>query len=117
MTDLARGERLREDRRLLGLNQTEFAALARVSKRAQIRYEQGDAPDADYLAAIADAGCDVLFILTGHRPPGAIVLPPELRRLLDDYEACASADQDAIGRLVTTAAHSATRAKPPRQSD
>ncbi len=67
------GNRLREARETLRMSQTAFAETAGVSKRAQINYEQGErAPDADYLARIADAGCDVLYILTGQKsPPGA----------------------------------------------
>ena len=62
------GERLREERQRLGLNQTEFAALADVQKQAQLKYEKGDrSPDANYLAAIAVAGADVQYIVTGVR--------------------------------------------------
>lgn len=62
------GERLREERQRLGLNQTEFAACANVQKRAQINYESGErSPDADYLTAIAAAGADVQYIVTGVR--------------------------------------------------
>lgn len=60
--------RLKEERARLGLSQEAFAILANAAKRAQIYYEKGDRrPDADYLSAIADAGADVLYILTGRR--------------------------------------------------
>lgn len=60
------GGRLREERTRLGLNQTEFAALAGVTKKTQGLYEAGDrAPDALYLAAIAEAGVDTTYVLTG----------------------------------------------------
>ncbi|BBL69713.1 helix-turn-helix domain-containing protein [Methylogaea oryzae] len=62
------GERLRKERQRLEMNQTQFAALAGVQKQAQINYEAGKrSPDADYLAAIAAAGADVQYILTGRR--------------------------------------------------
>lgn len=60
------GDRLRSERERLGLNQTEFGQLGGVKKLAQINYEKGDRqPDATYLAAIAAAGADVLYIVTG----------------------------------------------------
>lgn len=71
VTDLARGARLRDERQRTGLSQTAFAELAGASKRAQIRYEQGEPPDADYLSAIAAVGCDVLFVVTGRREKAA----------------------------------------------
>jgi transcriptional regulator with XRE-family HTH domain len=62
------GDRLREERDRLGMNQTDFAALTGVSRRSQSNYEGGErSPDADYLAAIAKAGADVTYILTGVR--------------------------------------------------
>lgn len=62
------GARLREERDRLGLNQTDFATLAGQSKKSQVRYEADErSPDGQYLAAIAEAGADVLYVLTGHR--------------------------------------------------
>lgn len=62
------GKRLREEREQLGKSQTEFGTLGGVLKGAQINYEQDKRqPDAAYLAAIAAAGADVLYILTGAR--------------------------------------------------
>ncbi len=62
------GERLREERDRLGLNQTEFASLADSSKASQINYESGKrSPDSDYLAKIAVAGVDLLYLFTGLR--------------------------------------------------
>jgi transcriptional regulator with XRE-family HTH domain len=70
------GDRLKEERLRMGLNQTEFGAIGGVKKGAQFNYEAGDrVPDADYLAKIAVAGADVAYILTGIRtpkPPAAI---------------------------------------------
>lgn len=68
------GERLREERKKLGLNQSQFASLGGVQVRAQIHYEKNERrPDADYLIAIAAAGADVTYIITGVRTgtPGA----------------------------------------------
>ncbi|WP_080762412.1 helix-turn-helix domain-containing protein [Chromobacterium violaceum] len=62
------GDRLREERERLGLNQTDFAALGGVGRKSQFNYEESERqPDAAYLAAISVAGADVLYILTGQR--------------------------------------------------
>lgn len=86
------GQRLKEERKRLGYNQTEFAQLGGVQKNAQSNYE-GDTrrPDADYLAAIAALGADVLFVVTGQRSAAAI--PTEEKALLEGYRAL-----DARGR-------------------
>ncbi len=69
--------RLREERERLGFSQEAFGALGGVQKRAQINYEKGERhPDSAYLAAIAAAGADVLYILTGQRAGGASAPPP-----------------------------------------
>jgi transcriptional regulator with XRE-family HTH domain len=62
------GGRLRAERRLLRLSQTDLAALTGTSKMSQARYE-GDkrSPDATYLAAVSKVGVDVLYVLTGRR--------------------------------------------------
>lgn len=60
------GERLRAERERLGLSQVAFGELGGVQKVAQINYEKDKRkPDAEYLAAIAAAGVDVLYVLTG----------------------------------------------------
>lgn len=65
----ALGQRLRAERKRLGLSQEAFAALGGVKKVAQINYERGSRkPNADYLKGIADAGADILYILAGSAP-------------------------------------------------
>lgn len=62
------GKRLREERKRLDLNQTEFSAFAQLNRRTQANYEKGTRyPDAAYLAAIAVEGADVQYIITGIR--------------------------------------------------
>ncbi len=64
------GERLREERQRLEISQVRLAEIGGVQKRAQINYEQGGrVPDGAYLAAVAAAGVDVLYVLTGDRAP------------------------------------------------
>ncbi len=62
------GERLREERLRLGLNQTDFAQHGGVTKVSQINYEKNErSPDAKYWEAIAKLGADVQYVLTGVR--------------------------------------------------
>ena len=95
------GARLRDERERLGKNQDAFAALAGVGKRALIHYEKSErSPDANFLAAIAAAGADVLYILTGQRTEGTASDPAE-QVLLDSYRRC---KPDAKANLIQMAA-------------
>ena len=105
-------DRLREERTRLGLNQIEFGELGGVKKLAQINYEKGERnPDSAYLAAIAAAGADVLYILTGQRSAPAVPtaqplpLAQDEEILLDNYrnspadaKAAIKAASDAFAR-------------------
>lgn len=63
------GERLREERDRLGMNQTDFGAIAGVSRGTQKAYELGSSsPDVKYLSALQSAEVDVLYVVTGTRP-------------------------------------------------
>lgn len=60
------GERIKEERKRLGFSQTDFAALGNSSKGAQISWEKGTVyPNASVLAAWAEMGLDVVYVLTG----------------------------------------------------
>jgi transcriptional regulator with XRE-family HTH domain len=60
------GDRLREERTRLKLNQIEFGELGGVSKNAQLSYEKAERrPDADYLMRLVPHGVDVHYLLTG----------------------------------------------------
>lgn len=108
------GDRLREERQRLGLNQTEFGAIGGVTKKTQMLYESGDRhPDAAYLAAVTQAGVDVLFVLMGKRSftpaPG---ITPEHRTLISDYDACSPKDQEALRRTAAAMALGAAGGAP-----
>ena len=81
------GSRLREERERLDYSQEAFAELASASRPTQFNYESGKrSPDSAYLAAIAAAGADVLYILTGSRSaPVAPVISREEAAFLDNY--------------------------------
>lgn len=94
------GERLREERELLGLSQPAFAEVGGVQKRAQINYEKDERyPDAAYLAAVAAAGVDVLYVLTGQHAGSAAV---------QSY--AATIDGDRLGRVFELLEASAAKA-------
>ena len=98
-------ERLKEERERLGHSQTAFAALAGASKHSQINWEKGAAsPNAAALAAWAEAGLDVLYVVTGQRTGGSTAAPapalaPDEEILLDNYRNC---PPDARAAIKTT---------------
>lgn len=92
------GARLAEERKRLGLKQAEFAALVGTDVPKQSLYENDRRElRADYLARLADAHCDVVYILTGRRSEGDwlerdssellsdyLSLPPDMRHALEN---------------------------------
>lgn len=71
--------RLKAERLRLGMSQPTFAALADCGRGAQVKWERGAAtPNASALKAFAEAGADVLFIVTGRREPIAPASPQAL---------------------------------------
>jgi transcriptional regulator with XRE-family HTH domain len=91
------GSRLQEERKRLGLNQSEFADMAGVQISAQTNYETGKRqPDAAYLSAIAAAGADVLYILTGERQEGL----GEAGKAMYKAMLLAGVDLQSVARMV-----------------
>ncbi len=88
-------DRLRELREAKRLNQEGFGALAGVSKNTQNNYETGKRkPTFDYLEALAAAGVDVVYLLTGRRDPQ--LLTERQRRLLKVFDGLSEEAQDAL---------------------
>lgn len=104
-------DRLKEERERLGHSQTAFAALAGASKHSQINWEKGVAsPNAAALAAWAEAGLDVLYVVTGHRAqPIAATdkLTSRQRALLSNYEHTSEEGKRIIEGTADLAAKSA----------
>lgn len=100
------GARIRQERERLGLSQRAFGEIGGVEPNAQGKYESGDrTPKADYLAAVAAKGVDVLYVLTGARTPSPIEHLTEVEEwVLGSYRTLVKEDQDAILRLTTTLA-------------
>ena len=62
------GARLKAERVRLGLSQGTMGKIGGVQTNAQGLYENGARfPRADFLAKVAAAGVDVLFVITGER--------------------------------------------------
>jgi transcriptional regulator with XRE-family HTH domain len=93
------GERLRELREAKHLNQEAFGALGGVSIKTQNRYEMGGRkPTFDYLEALAAAGVDVVYLLTGDTDPRK--LPERENEMLRAWRAMSTEHQDDAFRLM-----------------
>lgn len=79
--------RLKQERHRLGMTQAEFAALGGVQAQAQLHYEKGSRrPNTDYLYAIAEAGVDLHYLITGQAAqPGTLALSVDEQRLLSGF--------------------------------
>ena len=91
------GTRLADERKRLGLKQAEFAKLVGTDVPKQSLYENDRRElRADYLARLADADVDILYVLTGRRSDGDwlgqgpsdllsayLSLPPALQEALE----------------------------------
>lgn len=93
------GERLRSERKRVGLTQGDLADRASVESQTQSLYETNKRrPKADYLAAIAEVGLDVNFVLTGNRAVGDIAA--DEADLLDSFRSLESEDRTALVRVA-----------------
>ena len=78
------GERLKEERERLGLNQTQMGAIGGVRTQAQLKYEKEESfPNAQYFFETAKRGLDVQYVVTGVR--STKLLTDEEQLLLDSY--------------------------------
>ncbi len=87
------GQRLKEERKRLGMSQAELAQQAHVKRLAQSQYEnEATQPTIRYLSDIAAAGVDITYLLFDKKK--IKFLPPEEERqlkirafsLLDKYD-------------------------------
>ncbi|MDZ7862430.1 helix-turn-helix transcriptional regulator [Acidovorax sp.] len=94
------GDRLRAERERLGLTQPAFAEIAGSKKRTLIDWEKGvSSPTAVQLAALANVGVDVLYVVTGTVAPGK--LDPEEQTMLGYFRAASpEVRRAALGALI-----------------
>ena len=96
------GERIKEERERLSFNQADFAALANSTRKTLFNWESGTAsPNATVLAAWAEAGLDVLYVVTGVRNGAHPAQDAAEQVLLDSYRRC---KPEARQHLIQTAA-------------
>ncbi|AQZ99608.1 XRE family transcriptional regulator [Comamonas kerstersii] len=95
------GDRLREERIRIGLQQLDLADSCTVSRRTLSSWENGEAtPNAPALAVMAGLGIDVLYVVTGQRAgESEATLAPAERALLQAWR-----DSDEKGRALLSAA-------------
>ena len=94
--------RLKEERARLKLSQTDLGAVGGVGKTTQINYEKGvGSPDATYLAAVAELGVDILYVVTGERKPQlAETISVDAAEFLHMYEHVDEADRQVLRRMA-----------------
>jgi len=105
------GERLREERERLGLNQTDFGVLLGVSRGTQKNYELGaNSLDLRYVSALEECGADAAFVLTGRRstPLGQMFTADEVE-LINQFRSISEDDQKAIRRFLRAMADDAVK--------
>ncbi|KQM41146.1 hypothetical protein ASE59_02360 [Sphingomonas sp. Leaf10] len=91
----------------MGLTQGQFAELAGVGLGAQNRYEAGATePSASYFAHLANAGVDVVHLLTGRR--AADSLDPETSAIVSLVIAMADDQRRGLLSFLSTIVPSAT---------
>jgi transcriptional regulator with XRE-family HTH domain len=125
------GERLAEERKRLGLRQAEFAALVGTDVPKQSLYETGRRElRADYLARLAEAKVDVIYVLTGQRAEGEwldggatalldayFALPVEMQRALVEFSASLRGQFDPGAAATLHARRADYRASPSQECD
>lgn len=103
------GERLKEERKRLGLTQPGLAEVAGAAKRTVIDWEKGvSSPTAAQLEALARVGMDVLYVVTGERSPNVTdqsyrVLTPDMTgkgNPVTDSGAVPLIDAERLARIV-----------------
>ena len=93
------GARLAEERKRLGLKQAEFAERVGTDVPKQSLYENDRRElRADYLARLAEADVDIVYVLTGRRSEGWLGQGPS--DLLTSYHSLAPEMQQALAALA-----------------
>lgn len=97
------GARLKKERDRLGFSQAAFADKVDVGRTSQVNYESGERlPDAAYLAAAAQLGVDVCYVVTGLEGAGVVseAIPKRKRAMLDLYDDLDDDVREAVDTLV-----------------
>lgn len=105
------GERLREERDRLGLNQTDFGVQAGVSRGTQKAYElESSSPDIRYIMALQEMKVDVHYVLTGSRVSAEVgSLTQDESSLLEQFRKLPESDRAGTVKMITALAEMAQR--------
>ena len=99
-------DRLKEERKRLGLSQGEFAALLEIHRNTQARYERGERePDTAYLSALSKAGVDIGYVLTGNRGDDKDAEIKGYIHVIDFLQGYLGLGKGALAREFEEAAH------------
>lgn len=108
------GLRLRDERQRLDLSQTAFAEKGGVTKKTQMLYEAGERfPDAAYLAAVAQIGADIQYIVTGQRQGQGIGESAVHRAVLDAVDLLSLGKKLDVEQLANAVVKLCARNSPP----
>ncbi|MBC3301064.1 helix-turn-helix transcriptional regulator [Pseudomonas sp. SWRI18] len=111
------GQRLQEERQRLGYSQQYLAQAGGVTAREQHGYEQGeDLPRADYLAALAAHGVDVVYVITGKRATVVNISREQAQTLIDNRVLGQEVSLDPLPEHELLFKLSAPSGPPPDQS-
>lgn len=109
------GLRLKLERKRLDLSQRDLGLVGGVEANAQGLYERGKRfPNAEYLRAVAKAGVDVLYVITGSRELLAIdSISAGESKVLTELDGLPLDVQEDIKRLISTLSVSEEQAVKP----
>ncbi|MFW2079662.1 XRE family transcriptional regulator [Acinetobacter guillouiae] len=104
---LNRGERLKEERRRLGINtQDELAEIMNVKKNSVVRYEKHNAAlDTDQLDLLEDHGFNIIYILWGSNEVKNSELADQEVKMIELYRLTREEMRQALVSLVETYAN------------
>lgn len=93
---------MRSERLRLRFSQEEFGVLGGVNRNTQGSYERGDRnPDSAYLEAVAAAGADVLYVLTGkHQAIEETALTPEEQEVITYLRGMSDYSRESVRRMA-----------------
>lgn len=104
------GERLREERDRLGINQNDLADIGGITRNSQGNYERGrQNPDTAYLLAISGIGVDVMYVLFGRRDTAAGTQTTVENEVLNCFRSLGPGDQIVVHRVATGLAEAAAK--------
>ena len=94
------GERLREERKRIGVSQADAGGLAGVTREQFSRYEGGAMPGGDVLVQLMSHGFDINYVLGGSRTFSEAALSEDETQLLGYFRATDNEGRQSVLRLA-----------------